>query len=462
MSAPIENLNLRRRQLPADSLIRLLNAEQTNRSRVEETDEELGLFFAPHKINHKDTWEFNIINTSSINRRPQILTEPQTITIDQDHNSRTFQLTAIDANPTDTLTWNKQSGPSWVTINSNSGLITITPSTSITPNTYSFVFRVRDTGNLTDTITIKVKMRLANRAPVLRAIGNKQGIVNQPVRINLYATDPDSDFLSYSKDGPGSLNSETGEYSFTPTTAGTTTVEFTVNDGRGLSDSETITITSVTRSSPPPTLFRIGNRSVVKNNTLTIRLAAYDPENGTITFSRSGTKGTISGNIFTWRPTTAQTHEITFTATSSFDNATASETITITVLNQADANTLYAPNITITSPANNSQISSSFTYIRVNARRYNGQTISLYNLTYSQNKDSWFRAENPPTKFKSGTISTRNDGSPHGHTIGTYKTASNSSTTRWASGTIITITISYTDTVGGNQYTGSANLNLRV
>lgn len=81
-----------------------------------------------------------------------------------------------------------------------------------------------------------------NQPPVLSSISKKTITEGEEVQIQLYATDPNGDVLTYSmpSNSPGSLNSSTGLYKWKPALgqAGIYQVAFSVSDGYGGTDSE--------------------------------------------------------------------------------------------------------------------------------------------------------------------------------------------------------------------------------
>ena len=91
-----------------------------------------------------------------------------------------------------------------------------------------------------------IELASSNRAPNLWTIRNQQVAEGSSLRIELSASDADGDDLTYSVSGhpPGSSLSES-TFSWSPTheQAGEYEVTFTVSDGQGGTDSETITIT---------------------------------------------------------------------------------------------------------------------------------------------------------------------------------------------------------------------------
>lgn len=92
---------------------------------------------------------------------PPVLTNPGTKTYSLNSGNQTFNLSASD--PGDTLTYSKQSGPTWVSVNSSSGLVTVATN-SATEGNFSVTWRVTDSGGLFDeeTHTIVIKKKLSS------------------------------------------------------------------------------------------------------------------------------------------------------------------------------------------------------------------------------------------------------------------------------------------------------------
>lgn len=81
---------------------------------------------------------------------------------------------------------------------------------------------------------------IGNAPPVLSVPGNQGAVVGSPVDVTVNASDPDGDFMTYGAAGlpPGlTIDSQTGVILGSPTTAGTYTVNLSVSDGNGGSDS---------------------------------------------------------------------------------------------------------------------------------------------------------------------------------------------------------------------------------
>jgi hypothetical protein len=181
-----------------------------------------------------------------------------------------------------------------------------------------------------------------NNAPNLQNPGDQTITEENPLTINLVATDPDNDPLTYSFTSPNTLTgaSISGNiFAWTPGsgTAGKYPVTFNVTDSGGLSDEESINITvNAAIQNTPPVLTNPGDKSVNEGSALQITLVASDKEADPLTYTFRSTKtltgASISDNIFTWTPGsgTAGIYPVVFNVTDS-GGLSDEEKINITV-----------------------------------------------------------------------------------------------------------------------------------
>ena len=249
-----------------------------------------------------------------------------------------FTLFASDPDG-DALTYSGSMSPSasGPTLSSTSGIFSWTPNSSQS-GSYTATFTVADGKGGSDSETITITVANVNQPPVLSTVGSRTISEGSALNINLSASDADGNNLTYSVSGNPSGSSLSGNtFSWTPTStqSGSYTVTFTVDDGVGSSDSETITI-SVTDKNLSPVLSAIGDQTVSEGNALNLTLSASDPDGDSVTYSVSGNASgsSLSGSNFNWTPTLDQsgTYAITFTANDS-NGGSDSETIHITVTN---------------------------------------------------------------------------------------------------------------------------------
>jgi hypothetical protein len=103
----------------------------------------------------------------------------------------------------------------------------------------------------------------SNMAPILSTIGSKIVTAGQTLTINLSATDPNGDSVSFSVAGsPTGATFTSPRFTWVPTQTGTFSVTFSVSDGK-LTDSETVQITVNAAAPPAVTVPTKGNTTGV-------------------------------------------------------------------------------------------------------------------------------------------------------------------------------------------------------
>jgi hypothetical protein len=141
---------------------------------------------------------------------------------------------------------------------------------SINESSVNFTAENRGNGEITafyENIINHSDISISNRPPVLDPIGDKSVNESQTLEFTISASDPDNDTLTYSASGlPDDSSFDPDTRTFTWVTdyndAGVYPgVTFTVEDGYGGNDSESITIT-VNNVNRPPVLDPIGDKSV--------------------------------------------------------------------------------------------------------------------------------------------------------------------------------------------------------
>jgi hypothetical protein len=168
----------------------------------------------------------------------------------------TFGASASDADlPPNTLSFSLDAGaPTGANINASTGVFTWTPTEAQGPGTYSIIVRVTDNGTpaMSDYETISVVVKEVNVAPVLGAIGPRT--IDEGSELTFTATATDADIpansltfsLATGAPAGASINSSTGQFTWTPPNGPTTasiTVRVTDNGTPAMSDYETILVT---------------------------------------------------------------------------------------------------------------------------------------------------------------------------------------------------------------------------
>jgi hypothetical protein len=274
----------------------------------------------------------------------------------------TISFTVVASDPeNETLVFALGPGaPAGAQIHPLTGLFMWTP-TDDQAGTYTITFQVRDTCEDPCTVTATVMITVEdsepeNQCPVLSPIGNFTVEEGEALTFDANATDPDAgQTLTFSLDPgfpPGaSINSSTGEFTFTPTheQIGTHSITVRVTDDAdpSCSDFETILVTVEEGENECPVLATIGNRTVNEGELLTFTATATDPEGDEIIFSLdagapAGAMIHANTGVFTWTPTSEQggdTYEITIRATDlCLTPCSDTETIQVTVLEVGGVN----------------------------------------------------------------------------------------------------------------------------
>jgi len=175
-----------------------------------------------------------------------------------------------------------------------------------------------------------------NNPPILSPIGNKTVNEGNLLEFTVSASDPDGDNLTYAVSNlPEGASFVNQTFRWTPSydQAGTYEVTFSVEDGRGGKDTETIFII-VKDVNRAPILAPIGNKTVDEGSLLEFTISASDPDGDALTYSATNLPRGASfvGRTFRWTPDYDQagTYEVTFIVEDG-KGGKDSETIYITV-----------------------------------------------------------------------------------------------------------------------------------
>jgi hypothetical protein len=248
----------------------------------------------------------------------------------------------------DPLTYSASSLPVGANFNSATRVFSWTPTSNQAGN-YVVLFTVADGNGGADTESVNIAVTSSNTSPQLSPIGSKNAAVGQLLQFEIQATDPDGDTMTYFATGLPSgaiFDPSTRQFTWTPSVSQQSEhqVTFTVTDGNGGNDFETISIT-VTSVNSPPQLTPIGPKTVLVGSLLDFTVQATDVNNDTLTYTVSsipvGATFDTGVQRFTWTPTTGQLgdHLVTFIV-SDGNGGSDAETITITVT--ADNDTLLS------------------------------------------------------------------------------------------------------------------------
>ncbi|RMG84919.1 MAG: hypothetical protein D6708_16430, partial [Candidatus Dadabacteria bacterium] len=270
--------------------------------------------------------------------RPPVLTVPVTAIAVDAGAAVEFAVTATDpdGDAVDLAVANLPAGATFT-----NGTFRWTPDSS-QAGTHEVLFSATDSGTPPETRSVPVRITVrgsGNQPPVLDPIGNRRVNVGELLAISLSATDPNGDALTFGADPMPTGATLTGTtFTWTPDTAGNTTVTFSVTDGE-FTDSEDVVITvddpAAGPTNAPPVLEPVGNRTVVAGSTLTIVLRGSDPDGDALTFSADGLPAGATldpaTRTLTWTPSGSQVGDHTVTFKVSDGSLEDTKTVTLTV-----------------------------------------------------------------------------------------------------------------------------------
>jgi len=291
-------------------------------------------------LTNSKTFTWTVTN---VNRAPT-LTQPANQS-GAENSSPSLQLAGSDPDG-DTLTYSATNLPNGLSINTSSGLISGTLSFT-SAGSYNITATVSD-GSLNNSKTFTWTVTNVNRAPTLTQPANQSGAENSSPSLQLVASDPDADTLTYSATNlPNGLSINTssglisGTLSFT--SAGSYNITATVSDG-SLNNSKTFTWT-VNNTNRAPSLTQPVNQTGTQNATASLQLAGTDPDGDTLTYSATNLPGGLSVNASTGLISGTLTAGGSFTVTAivSDGSLTDSKSFTWTVQNANTAPSLTAP-----------------------------------------------------------------------------------------------------------------------
>ncbi|MEM1095502.1 MAG: tandem-95 repeat protein [Bacteroidota bacterium] len=242
----------------------------------------------------------------------------------------TFDYNATDAD-NDLLTYGLQNPPAGASINSQTGELTFTPTGT---GTFDIIATVSDGTSVTTATTATITVEAGNTAPVFTSELPSQSLSQGGTLTFTYtATDADGNTLTYGLQSPpagASINSQTGELTFTPTGTGTFDIIATVSDGIEVTTSSTAVITVTATNNAPVFTNELQSQNLSQGGTLTFTYTATDADGNTLTYSLQSPPAGASIN--------SQTGELTFTptGTGTFDIiATVSDGIEVTTSSTA-------------------------------------------------------------------------------------------------------------------------------
>lgn len=192
-----------------------------------------------------------------------------------DENSLlSFSLSANDPDD-DTLVFSASGLPPGSSLNSSTGLFRWTPAYNQSGN-YLTQFVVSD-GEHIDYEYITITVNNKNRAPLFSIISETSINESEKLQMNLTVSDQDGDLLVFSKDVSfGKIRNNS--FTWTPDYGdqGEHSIVFSVSDGYStVKQNAVINVSNVNRE---PILYSIGDRTANLNESVTVQLNAFDPD----------------------------------------------------------------------------------------------------------------------------------------------------------------------------------------
>lgn len=226
-----------------------------------------------------DTQNYSV-QVLNVNDAPEFTTDP-ILEINERANYY-YDADAQDQDPSDSLTYSLQSGPSGLSVNSYYGRVTWTP-TSDQLGDHQVVLVVTDRGGLTDTQTYTIKVNNVDDAPDIISTAITTIPERETYTYDVNATDIDiGEVLTYSlNDAPSgmSINDATGVITWltAPENIGSHRVEVQVTDKTNLTDKQSFYL-SVTDVNEPPSITTSAVTAVNEYESYTYDVNATDPD----------------------------------------------------------------------------------------------------------------------------------------------------------------------------------------
>ena len=203
--------------------------------------------------------------------------------------------------------------------------------------TVSFRYRASDGDLQSAEATATIEIRPVNDAPVADDV-TRATDEDTPLELELAATDADGDPVTITAGGPEHGSVANGVYTPAPNYHGADALTYTATDGKGGTDTATVTITVRPVNDAPTAPDRAV--STDEDTAVEITLPADDVDGDSLTITRtSPTHGTFAGATYTPNANYHGVDSFTYTATDG-SGAAATGTIAITVLPVNDAPTV--------------------------------------------------------------------------------------------------------------------------
>ncbi|MBL8287839.1 MAG: putative Ig domain-containing protein [Rubrivivax sp.] len=212
------------------------------------------------------------------------------------------------------LAWSLTQAPAGMSIGAAGGLVTWTPAPAQAGN-QAVVLRVVDPAGLAATQSFSIAVTAANAAPRITNTPPATAVVGALYRHQIEASDPDGDALAFTLDaGPDGLGLDgaTGILGWTPRAdqLGNHAVTLRVADARGLSATQSFTLTVVAGRAPPQ-ITSVPVTTALVGALYRYVVRAVDPNGDAFTLSLlqapAGMSIDAASGAITWTPAAQQT-----------------------------------------------------------------------------------------------------------------------------------------------------------
>ncbi|MFT3883602.1 MAG: putative Ig domain-containing protein [Gemmatales bacterium] len=224
------------------------------------------------------TQDFTVIVSGTARNRPPVITSLPNLKASVDRPYQ-YQVAATDPEG-DTLLYALLSGPVGMGIDTNTGLVTWTP-TPAQLGSHLVTIGARDSAGVYGQQTFRITV-IENQAPVITSLPATTGLTGTLYRYDVGANDPDGDTLTYSlvQFQAGMTIDQSGRISWNvPLAQGTVQIAVNVADSRGGVAEQTFNITIIGDTEAPQVNAQINPNPAVIGNDVQIRVNATDNNN---------------------------------------------------------------------------------------------------------------------------------------------------------------------------------------
>ncbi|NNE95695.1 MAG: hypothetical protein HKN24_06670, partial [Acidimicrobiales bacterium] len=249
-----------------------------------------------------------------------------------------FTLNPVGSDPDSSpVVWSATGMPTGMTIDSSTGALAWTPGETDGGTSHSITLELTG-GGVTVTETFVLTVVEDDQPPVVAPIPPAAAVVGSTTTQPVSGSDPDipAVALSWSLQGtvPAgmSIDPALGTISFTPTAAGTFTVQVVASQPNLLSGSQNWTVTVTDPVGPPPVLTPPADATIIEGTTVTLPFTATNTTSFTLLSAPLGASIDPLTGVVTWPSPIGSggTTEI-FTVQASGSGGTDSGSVTVTV-----------------------------------------------------------------------------------------------------------------------------------